>query len=140
MNLKQQELNTFALKESILSFNLDLHLFISIGVCLSDPNLIRDKRFDFVKVFLSFNTVEMWMGWKFGVLNCHIYLQSLLERPFYTASLQDWVKGDFGVHSCSQLTISKTTLGLFPHSLIILAFFLHTIGGSTAGEKQWVRK
>lgn len=52
MNLKQQELNTLALNKSILSFNLDLHLFISIGVCLSDPDLIHDKRFDFGKVFV----------------------------------------------------------------------------------------
>lgn len=66
MNLKQQELNTFALKESILSFNLDLHLFISIGVCLADPNLIRDKCFDFGKVFvvLQFSLLTLWRcGW-----------------------------------------------------------------------------
>lgn len=69
-------------------------------------------------------------------LDCHIYLQLLLERPFYTASLQDSANRDFGVCSYSWLTISEITLSLFPHSLVILAFFLHTIGGSTAGEKQ----
>lgn len=52
MNLLQQELHLLALNKSILSINLDLHLFISIGICYSDADLIHDKLFDLSKVFV----------------------------------------------------------------------------------------
>lgn len=52
MNLLQQELHLLALNKSILSINLDLHLFISIGICCSDADLIHDKLFDLSKVFV----------------------------------------------------------------------------------------